>query len=109
MTRTRSASGRWAGSGPAVTGPEPGLARPELGGQGDADAQDAAVHHFDRLDVHLVPTALFTDAYREHLVKQIRDQTRIPDIAILVVDEIDVKIAGKHRLLRSDVSAQIAQ
>ena len=64
---------------------------------------------YDRLDVHLVPTSLFSEDYRDHLVAQIREQTQMSEIHIILADEIDVKIAGKHRLLRSDVSAQIVR
>lgn len=60
---------------------------------------------YDRVDVHLVPTPLFSETYQGHLLAQIREQTHINEINILLEDEIDVKIAGKHRLLRSDVSA----
>ena len=62
---------------------------------------------YDRLDVHLVPTALFSDTYRDHLLEQIRERTRMNEVNILLENEIDVKIAGKHRLLRSDVSVRM--
>lgn len=62
---------------------------------------------YDRLDVHLVPTGLFSDAYRDHLLEQISKQTQMSEVNIILEDEIDIKIAGKHRLLRSDVSAQM--
>jgi len=62
---------------------------------------------YDRLDVHIVPNTLWTDAYRDDLLSLFKKRTRMPEINILLEDEIDVKIAGKHRLLRSDVSAEV--
>jgi hypothetical protein len=61
---------------------------------------------FDRLDVHIVPNTLWSDAYRDTLLSLFREKTHMPEINILLEDEIDVEIAGKHRLLRSDISAQ---
>jgi phenylacetate-CoA ligase len=61
---------------------------------------------YDRMDVHIVPNTQWTDAYRDELLEQFRAKTKIPEINFILEDEIDVEIAGKHRLLRSDISAQ---
>jgi len=61
---------------------------------------------FDRIDVHIVPTDSFTDNYRNFLIQEIRNKTNIEDIKILLEEEIDVIIANKYRLVRSDISAQ---
>jgi phenylacetate-CoA ligase len=61
----------------------------------------------DRIDVHIVPTASFTDSYRDYLIRRIQDKTKVEDIRVLLEKEIDVTIAAKHRLVRSDVSARM--
>ena len=61
---------------------------------------------FDRIDVHIVPTASFTDSYRDHLIRNIMDKTKAKDIRILLEKEIDARIANKYRLVRSDIYAQ---
>jgi phenylacetate-CoA ligase len=64
---------------------------------------------FDQIDIHMVPTAHFTEAYTEHLTKEVADKTGIQNIRTLLGDEIDQEVAGKYRLVRSDVSAQMAE
>jgi phenylacetate-CoA ligase len=61
----------------------------------------------DRVDLHIVPTERFDEAYRAQVIAGIREMTQMSDIRILLEDELDVEIAGKHRLVRSDVSAQM--
>ena len=60
---------------------------------------------FDRIEIHIVPTDAFSDDYRDHLIKEIKDRTKIEDIRVLLRSEIDVEIAGKHRNIRSDISS----
>ena len=61
---------------------------------------------YDRIDVHIVPTASFFDDFRDFLIREIENETGIKDVRVLLEDEIDAKIAGKYRGVRSDVSAQ---
>lgn len=63
---------------------------------------------YDRLDVHIVPNTQWTDVYQDDLLELFKKKTRMPEINIILEDEIDVEIAGKHRLLRSDVSAEMS-
>jgi phenylacetate-CoA ligase len=60
---------------------------------------------YDRLDVHIVPTAAFTDEYRDCLIREIRDKTKAKDTRVILKKEIDVTVAGKYRLVRSDISS----
>lgn len=62
---------------------------------------------YDRIDVHIVPTASFTESYRDDLFRKIKDTTAVKDLRILLEEEIDPIIANKYRLVRSDVSAQM--
>jgi len=64
---------------------------------------------YDRMDVHIVPTDLFTNSYADHLIRELEARTKMADIRMLLEEELDVEIAGKYRLVRSDVSAQGAQ
>jgi hypothetical protein len=64
---------------------------------------------YDRLDVHIVPTALFSDSYRDHLLRELEARTKMVDIRMWLEEELDVELAGKYRLVRSDISAQIPQ
>jgi hypothetical protein len=57
------------------------------------------------MDVHIVPTDLFTDGYYNQLLRELEAKTRMADLRILLEEELDVEIAGKYRLMRSDLSA----
>jgi phenylacetate-CoA ligase len=63
---------------------------------------------YDRVDLHLVPAELFSEGYRDHVLARIQEVTGMTDIRLILRDELDVKIGGKHRLVRSDVSSQMA-
>jgi phenylacetate-CoA ligase len=60
---------------------------------------------YDRVDLHIVPTEQFSEAYHAQVIARIREMTQMSDIRIILEDELDVEIAGKHRIVRSDVSA----
>lgn len=64
---------------------------------------------YDRIDIHIVPTASFTNDYRDDLIRKIKDKAKVEEIRLLLEKEIDVKIADKYRLVRSDISAQTVQ
>ncbi len=63
---------------------------------------------YNRIDVHIVPTASFVNDYRDYLIREIKGRTKIEDIRMFLKKEIDVIVAGKHRVVRSDVSVQVA-
>ena len=62
---------------------------------------------YDRIDVHIVPTPLFTKSYSEYFINSIIEITKIKEVNLLLEKEIDPCIANKYRLIRSDVSSLI--
>jgi phenylacetate-CoA ligase len=64
---------------------------------------------YDRVDVHVVPADRFTQDYRDYVLGEIRDKLGFTDVRFFVEQEIDAEVAGKYRLLRSDVSAQMVE
>ena len=63
----------------------------------------------DRMDVHLVPAEKYSHDYGAYMQRQIRDRLGAVDVRLLLEREIDDKIAGKARSIRSDVSAEMAR
>jgi phenylacetate-CoA ligase len=61
----------------------------------------------DRIDLHLVPSGRFSQDYAERVLRGLRDELGFPDSRICLDEAIDTEVAGKHRLVMSDVSAQM--
>jgi phenylacetate-CoA ligase len=61
----------------------------------------------DRVDIHLVPTDLYTEDYGERIVRNVRKELGFPDSQLFLDESIDTEVVGKHRLMLSDVSAEM--
>lgn len=59
---------------------------------------------YDRIDCRIEPSDSFTDDFGEHLVREIRGQLGVDDVRLRLESELDPSVAGKYRLVRSDVA-----